>query len=89
MNSVDEIKQLLLKNKKRLEKELRESREVVILIKKSTHTSLTEDEKEKVKNQLFDIFKAIPAFCSLYASRWSFIVAFVIEVNSRYFTECI
>jgi len=62
MNSVDEIKQLLLKNKKRLEKELRESREVVILIKKSTHTSLTEDEKEKVKNQLFDIFKAIPAF---------------------------
>jgi len=62
MNSVDEIKLLLLKNKKRLEKELKESREVITLIKKSTHTSLTEEEKEKVKNQLFDIFKAIPAF---------------------------
>jgi len=62
MNSVDEIKQLLLKNKKRLLIELKESKEVVVLIKKSTHTSLSDEEKEKVKVQLLDIFKAIPAF---------------------------
>ena len=62
MNSVDELKELLLKNKKRLEKELKESKEVVLLIKKSTRTSLSDEEKEKVKAQLLDIFKVIPAF---------------------------
>ena len=62
MNSVDEIKELLQKNKKRLVKELQQSKEAVFLIKKSTHSSLSEDEKEKVRIQLLDICKAIPAF---------------------------
>ena len=62
MNSVDEIKELLQKNKKRLVKELQQSKESVFLIKKSTHSSLSEDEKEKVRIQLLDICKAIPAF---------------------------
>ena len=35
MNSVDEIKELLQKNKKRLVKELQQSKEAVFLIKKS------------------------------------------------------
>ena len=62
MNSVDEIKELLQKNKKRLVKELQQSKEAVFLSKKSTHSSLSEDEKEKVRIQLLDICKAIPAF---------------------------
>jgi len=62
MNSVDEIKELLQKNKKRLVKELQQSKEAVFLIKKSTYSSLSEDEKEKVRIQLLDICKAIPAF---------------------------
>tara|TARA_B100000787_G_scaffold130278_1_gene99182 strand:- start:4169 stop:4462 length:294 start_codon:yes stop_codon:yes gene_type:complete len=62
MNSVNEIKELLQKNKKHLYKELQQSKEAVRLIKKSTHTSLSEEEKEKVKIQLLDICKAIPAF---------------------------
>jgi len=62
MTSVDEIKEILHKNKLRFAKELQESKEAVFLIKKSMHTSLSSEEKEKVKLQLFDIFKAIPAF---------------------------
>ena len=49
MNSVNEIKELLQKNKKHLYKELQQSKEAVRLIKKSTHTSLSGEEKEKVK----------------------------------------
>ena len=35
MNTVEEIKELLQKNKKRLDKELQQSKEAVSLIKKS------------------------------------------------------
>ena len=62
MNTVEEIKDLLQKNKKRLDKELQESKEAVSLIKKSMHSTLSETEKEKVKIQLLYICKAIPAF---------------------------
>jgi hypothetical protein len=51
MNTVEEIKELLQKNKKRLDKELQQSKEAVSLIKKSMHSSLSEEEKEKVKIQ--------------------------------------
>ena len=62
MTSVEEIKELVQKNKQRLAKELQQSKEAVFLIKKGTHTSLSEEEKEKVKVQLLDICKAIPTF---------------------------
>lgn len=62
MTTVDEIKEALRKNKKRLAKELSESKELVVLMKKSMTTDLDETEKEKIKEQLLDICKAIPAF---------------------------
>lgn len=62
MNTVDEIKEAIQINKKRLAKELQESKELVFLIKKSITTSLSSEEKEKVKQQMLDICKAIPAF---------------------------
>ena len=62
MNTVDEIKEAIQKNKKRLVKELDESKELVFLIRKSMTTSLTDIEKNKIKEQLLDICKAIPAF---------------------------
>ena len=61
MNSIEEIKTSLHRNKLRLAQELKQSKEAVFLIKKGTHSSLTEEEKEKVKIQLLDICKAIPA----------------------------
>lgn len=61
MKTVDEIKELLHRNKLRLQQELLQSKEAMRLIKKSTHNKLTEEEKEKIKIQLLDICKAIPA----------------------------
>lgn len=62
MNTVDEIKVAINKNKKRLAKELQESKELIFLVRKSLITSLTDEEKAKVKEQTLDICKAIPAF---------------------------
>ena len=62
MTTVEEIRELLTKNKKRLNQELKQSKEAVRLIRKSTHSSLNDEEKEKIKVQLLDICKAIPAF---------------------------
>ena len=62
MTTVEEIKESIQRNKKRLAKELSESKELVGLIKKSMTTDLSEKEKDQVKNQLLDICKAIPAF---------------------------
>ncbi|WP_299016997.1 LETM1 domain-containing protein [uncultured Polaribacter sp.] len=61
MQTLDEIKQLLHRNKLRLQQELLQSKEAMQLIKKSASTNLTEEEKEKIKIQLLDICKAIPA----------------------------
>lgn len=61
MKTVDEIKILLQRNKLRLYKELSESKEAMYLIKKSTHSKLSSEEKIKVKLQLLDICKSIPA----------------------------
>ncbi len=61
MQTVDEIKALLHRNKLRLMQELSQSKEAMRLITKSTHTNLTVEEKEKIKIQLLDICKAIPA----------------------------
>jgi hypothetical protein len=61
MQTVDEIKLLLQKNKERLLLELKQSKEAMYLVKKATHTNLSTEEKEKIKVQLLDICKSIPA----------------------------
>ncbi|MBU3011756.1 hypothetical protein KO506_10105 [Polaribacter vadi] len=61
MTSIEELKQLLIRNKLRLDQELRQSKEAVVLIKKSMHSNLSSEEKEKIRVQLLDICKAIPA----------------------------
>lgn len=55
------VNKLILRNSKRLQKELSESRELVYLLSKSTLRELSEDEKKKVQDQLLDIFKSIPS----------------------------
>jgi hypothetical protein len=55
------VNKLILRNSKRLQKELLESKELVTLISKSTAQELTTKEKKKVQNQLIDIFKTIPS----------------------------
>ena len=55
------ITDLLDKNKKMLLKEIKQSKELMTLIGKSATQDLTEEEKDKVKSQLLDIFKSVPA----------------------------
>ena len=52
---------ILSRNKDKLAAELRGSKELVFLIKKSATTELTKEEKEKVKTQFLDIVKSMPA----------------------------
>lgn len=55
------VNKLILRNSKRLKKELNESKELVSLISKSTMKNLTVEERDKVQKQLLDIFKTIPS----------------------------
>ncbi|MCB0426685.1 MAG: hypothetical protein KDD16_05165 [Mangrovimonas sp.] len=60
-NSGKMVSKLIKRNKKRLIKELQESKELLLLISKSTTTPLTDEEQKKVQGQLLDIFKSIPS----------------------------
>ena len=80
MNTVEEIKELLHRNKLRLQQELRQSKEAMSLIKKSTHTSLNDEEKEKIKVQLLDIFKAIPSFAIFMLPGGALLLPLVIKL---------
>ena len=62
MITKEELIELINRNKKLLIQELRENKELLKLLSKSTHRKLNDDEKVKVKKQLFDILKGIPAF---------------------------
>ncbi|MDX1759223.1 MAG: LETM1-related biofilm-associated protein [Arenibacter algicola] len=55
------VNKLILRNSKRLQKELSESKELVTLLSKSTVKDLSPEEKKKVQNHLVDIFKSIPS----------------------------
>ncbi|OFZ56656.1 MAG: hypothetical protein A3D92_14055 [Bacteroidetes bacterium RIFCSPHIGHO2_02_FULL_44_7] len=52
---------VLLRNKDKLATELKESKELVALIKKSATKELTPEERDMVKSQFKDIAKSIPA----------------------------
>ncbi len=52
---------ILGRNKDKLISELKESKELVALIQKSTTKELTKKEKEMVKNQFMDILKSVPS----------------------------
>jgi hypothetical protein len=52
---------LINRNKKRLIKEIRQSKELMYLLAKSTHKDLDKEEKKKVKKQLLDICKTVPS----------------------------
>lgn len=55
------VTKLITRNRKRLTKEISESRELMVLLAQSTSRELDEEEKKKVKKQLLDICKTIPS----------------------------
>jgi len=52
---------LILRNKKRLTKEISESKELMILLGQSTVRDLSKEEKQQMKQQLLDVCKTIPS----------------------------
>jgi hypothetical protein len=52
---------ILGRNKDRLIQELKESKELVYLVRQSTVRELTPEEKEKVKTQSMDLMKSVPS----------------------------
>ncbi|MEZ4777101.1 MAG: hypothetical protein R3D00_28250 [Bacteroidia bacterium] len=62
---IQRMGQTARKNQKRISLEIAESRELVMLLRKGTTQTLTAEEKEKVREQLLDILRAIPAFTFL------------------------
>jgi hypothetical protein len=60
-NSSNMVSKLISRNSKRLINELKESKDVLVLLSKSTVRELTDTEQKKVQDQLLDIFKSIPS----------------------------
>ncbi len=60
-HTTQSVEVLISRNKSRLFKELSESKELMVLLAKSTRRDLDEKEKKKVKKQLLDICKSIPS----------------------------
>lgn len=60
-NSSKLVVKLIKRNSKRLQKELRQSKEALWILSQSTQRKLTDDEQKRLQNQLIDIFKSIPS----------------------------
>lgn len=60
-HTTESVQVLITRNKKRLVKEVSQSKELMQLLAKSTHKELDKDEKKKIKAQLLDICKTIPS----------------------------
>jgi hypothetical protein len=60
-NSSRMVKKLISRNSKRLYQELKDSKELMVLLTQSTSRDLNKEEQKKVQEQLLDIFKSIPS----------------------------
>ena len=54
-------RKIILRNKEKLSEELSESKELIALVKKSTHEELTNAEKDIVKSQFKDVLRSVPS----------------------------
>lgn len=60
-NSSKMVTKLISRNSKRLYQELKDSKELMVLLTQSTVRDLSDEEQKKVQEQLLDIFKSIPS----------------------------
>lgn len=71
---------ILGRNKDKLAAELKQSKELVSLIRKSTTTELTKEEKEAVKSQFKDIVKSMPSLAIFMLPGGAFLLPLVLKV---------
>lgn len=60
-NSSTLVKKLISRNSKKLFQELKESKELVVLLSQSTVRDLNDEEVNKMQEQLLDVLKSIPS----------------------------
>lgn len=60
-NSSKMVSKLIYRNGKRLKKELRQSKELMVLLSQSTIRDLSKEEQKKLQEQLLNVFKTIPS----------------------------
>jgi hypothetical protein len=60
-NSSKLVKKLITRNSKKLYQELKESKELMVLLSQSTVRDLTDEEVDKIQEQLLDVLKSIPS----------------------------
>lgn len=60
-NSGKLVKKLITRNSKKLYQELKESKELLVLLSQSTVRDLTDEEVNKMQEQLLDVLKSIPS----------------------------
>lgn len=68
------------KNIGRVVKEIKETQELYGLLMKTTHTALTPEEKQKVRSQLMDIIKTIPALAVFALPGGSLVLPILIKL---------
>ncbi len=78
-NSSKMVSKLIFRNKKRLRKELRESKELMFLLTQYTIRDLTEVEQKKLQEQLLDLFKTIPSLAIFMLPGGALLLPFVIK----------
>lgn len=71
---------ILGRNKDKLAVELKQSKELVSLIKKSTTSELSKEEKEKVKTQFLDIVKSMPALAIFMLPGGALLLPLVLKI---------
>jgi hypothetical protein len=68
------------RNKDKLATELKQSKELVALIRKSTSEELSKEEKEKVKTQFMDIVKSMPSLAIFLLPGGALLLPIVLKI---------
>ncbi len=71
---------ILGRNKDKLAIEIKQSKELVFLIKKSTKIELTKEEKEIVKTQFKDIIKSMPTLAIFMLPGGALLLPLVLKI---------
>ena len=71
---------IILRNKDKLTVELRESKELILLVKKSATEELSKEEKELVKSHFKDVLRSVPALAIFMIPGGAFLLPMVLKI---------
>ncbi len=77
---VDRAQNFIQKNKQKITSEILESKELVELFRKSRNENLSTTEKEKVREQIFDLLKTIPSLAIFMIPGGAFILPIILKI---------